>query len=80
MNASRSALTQLALMACFITVTSRGPEGRMIIAFDAVTTIESTNASCGYGVSVNLKNGQKICVIDSIDKIARSLAAQKTCE
>ncbi|RZA14701.1 MAG: hypothetical protein EOP10_11445 [Proteobacteria bacterium] len=75
-----STLTQLALTGCFLAVTSKGLEGRMIVSFDAIKTIESTSASCNYGVAINLKNGQKICVIDSIEKIGKSLATQKSCE
>lgn len=73
-------LTQIALMACFITVTSKGLEGRMIVSFDSVSTIESSNAICNYSTTIQLKNGKKLCVIDSIEKIEKSLTAQKDCE
>jgi hypothetical protein len=71
--------THLASLACFLAVTSKGPEGRMLVSFDAIKTIVSSAPSCNYGVAVDLKNGQQICVIDSLDKIARSLSTQKSC-
>lgn len=80
MFSSQGAFTQIALMACYVLVTSKGDEGRMIVSFDAISTIESTSQSCNYSTIINLKSGKRICVLDSIEKIEKSLASQKTCE
>ncbi len=73
-------LSQFAFLACFLTVTSKGIEGRTIISLDAIKTIENSSNSCNYGVAVQLKDGKRICILESLDAIEKNLAAQKGCE
>ena len=81
MTSPRLALiAQAALLGCFITVTSTGIEGRTILSLYAVRSIESATQACNYGVTVTLKTGQRICVIESLPAIEKALATQKSCE
>lgn len=75
-----SPIASIAALTCFITVTSKGNEGKMLIAQSSIATVEGVSQSCNYGVSITLKNGRTICVLDPIEKIARSLEQQKPCD
>jgi hypothetical protein len=69
-----SILTQILGVVCFITVTSKGLEGKVVLSVNTITHIESSSNSCQYSPAIYLRNGTKICTAESFDRLQSLIA------
>ena len=82
MNVALSSIQQRALAAsllCFLTLTNKITLSKMIVSIRNITAVQSTDHTCGNSVSIELKDGKKLCVIDSFMRIEKALEDSRDC-